>query len=202
VVEEYQMQEKEKQQLRILVVVAHPHDFTHCAGTCGIHTATGDSVTVVSVTDGVSTHNERLYDELLKPEKDRDTRIINQTVKEYAEVKAKEFGEVCALFGITDVRILPFPQPFRLQKTPEAVEMLQNIIYDVRPHVLITQRPYLSGPHRLVSGVANDHDETAFAILEAAGLAATPNYITRQKPQDARLKSGFRHLLYGRLFHA
>lgn len=178
------MQEKEKKQLRILVVVAHPHDFTHCAGTCGIHTTTGDSVTVVSVTNGVNTHNELLYDELLKPNKDRDARIINQTAQEYAEVKAMEFREVCALFGVSDVRILPFPQPFRLQNTPEAVEALQGIIYDVRPHVLITQRPYFSGPHRLASGMRNDHDETAFAVLEAVGMAATPDYATKQKPHS------------------
>ena len=50
--------------LRLLVVSAHPHDFTHCAGTCGIHTARGDSVTVVSVTSGAYTHNEELHDEL------------------------------------------------------------------------------------------------------------------------------------------
>ena len=35
--------------LRILVVIAHPHDFTHSAGTCGVHTARGDSVTAVCV---------------------------------------------------------------------------------------------------------------------------------------------------------
>jgi hypothetical protein len=34
--------------MRILVVKAHPHDFTHCAGTLGIHAARGDAVTVVS----------------------------------------------------------------------------------------------------------------------------------------------------------
>ena len=32
--------------LRFLVVKAHPHDFTHCAGTVGTHTARGDSATL------------------------------------------------------------------------------------------------------------------------------------------------------------
>jgi hypothetical protein len=27
----------ERRSLRILVVVAHPHDFVHCSSTCGIH---------------------------------------------------------------------------------------------------------------------------------------------------------------------
>ena len=173
---------QEQQSLRILVVKAHPHDFTHCSGTCGVHTARGDSVTVVSVTDGVNTHNERLHDELMKPEKERDATIINQTPEEYAEVKAKELYQVCALFGVTDVRFLGYPQPFRVDKTPEVVEMLRDIIYDVHPHVLITQRPYFSGPHGMGSAARDDHTETAIAVHEATGLAATPDYIRRQTP--------------------
>jgi LmbE family N-acetylglucosaminyl deacetylase len=168
--------------LHILVIVAHPHDFTHCAGTCGIHTSRGDSVTVVSATDGASTHNERLHDELLKPEHERDLRIIDQSAQEYAAVKAEEIHKVCALFGVMDVRILPFPQPLRLQRTPEAVETLRDIIYDVRPHVLIAHRPYLSGRHGMASGAQDDHSETAFATLEARNLAATPDYRTKQRP--------------------
>lgn len=168
--------------LRILVIVAHPHDFTHCAGTCGIHTSRGDSVTVVSMTDGVSTHNERLYDELLKPEHERDLRIVNQSAQEYATVKAEEMRKACALFGMTDVRVLSFPQPLHLQRTPEAVETLRDIIYDVRPHVLIAHRPYLSGHHGMASGAQDDHKETAFITLEARQLAATPDYRTKQRP--------------------
>ena len=64
--------------LQILAVVTHPHDFIHCAATCGIHTQRGDAVTVVSVTDGAGAHNERLYDELRKPQNDRDPAIVNQ----------------------------------------------------------------------------------------------------------------------------
>ena len=53
--------------LRFLVVMAHPHDFMHVAGTCGIHSKMGDSITWVSMTSGRMTHNERLSDELQKP---------------------------------------------------------------------------------------------------------------------------------------
>ena len=38
------------ERFRILVVKAHPHDFTHIAGTLGAHTALGDTVTVVVAT--------------------------------------------------------------------------------------------------------------------------------------------------------
>ena len=34
--------------LKFLCVVAHPHDFTHCAGTMGIHHANGDECVVSS----------------------------------------------------------------------------------------------------------------------------------------------------------
>ena len=113
--------------LRILVVVAHPHDFTHCAATCGIHAARGDSVTVVTVTSGARTHNERLHDELLKPEAERDPSVLDQRPEEYARIKAGEVRRVCALFGVTDVRILQWPQPFRLESSPGAVDELRQV---------------------------------------------------------------------------
>ncbi len=45
-----------REPLRLMVVVAHPHDFTHCAGTCGIHRSLGDAVTVVTLTNGATKH--------------------------------------------------------------------------------------------------------------------------------------------------
>ena len=91
--------------LKFLCVVAHPHDFTHCAGTMGIHHANGDNCVVsssstllsspqgrgpllqaegplcwqvVSMTSGAATHNERLTEELMKPEGERDPSVLNQ----------------------------------------------------------------------------------------------------------------------------
>lgn len=161
------------QNLRILGVNAHPHDFTHYAGTLGIHTSLGDKVTVVSVTSGESTHNERLHDELMKPKEQRDPSIINQAAGDYASVKAEELRKACAVFGISDVRILGFPQPFRVAKYPESVDALRDVIQDVRPHVLITQSPFFRGPHGMASGTFDDHDDTAFVSLEARSRAAT-----------------------------
>ena len=74
------------QRLRILVVVAHPHDLTHGAGTCGIHASRGDAVTVVTMTNGSLTHNELLHDELMKPESERDQETLDQPVEEYSEM--------------------------------------------------------------------------------------------------------------------
>ena len=168
--------------LRFLVVVAHPHDFTHCAGTCGIHASGGDEVTVVSVTGGADTHNERLYDELRKPPEQRDLAIVNQTREQYTDEKAKEFGGICALFGVTDGRILGYQQPFRVARSPEVVETLRDIIYEIRPQVLITQRPHLDGRHQKVSASGNDHLEVAYAVMEARQLAAIPDYETMRAP--------------------
>ena len=168
--------------LRILVVVAHPHDFTHCAATCGIHAARGDSVTVVTVTSGARTHNERLHDELLKPEAERDPAVLAQKPEEYARVKADEVRDVCGLFGVTDVRILQWPQPFRLQSSPGVVDELRQIFYDVRPHVLITQKPYYDARQGMANMALDDHGETAIAVLEAKGLAAMPDHETRERP--------------------
>ena len=172
----------ESEALRILVVKAHPHDFTHSAGTCAIHNARGDSVTVVSVTGGAKTHNEQLYDELIKPESEQDRSIVDQPIEEYGSTKVHELKKVCALFGVTDVRVLNFGQPFRVDQAPEAVEQLREIFYEVRPHVLITQSPYLRGPHGLSSGVRDDHTETAAAVMEAKLLASIPDPETKRTP--------------------
>ena len=171
-----------EQHLRILVVTAHPHDFTHCAGTLGVHTSLGDSVTVVAVAPGVYTHNERLYDELMKPLEERDASIVDQSLEAYAAMKEDELRRAGAIFGITDVRILDFPEPFRLDSYPESVERLRDIILETRPHMLITQSPYLTGPHRMTSGARDDHLETGFAVLEARTLAATPSYNSQTRP--------------------
>ena len=166
--------------LRLLVVSAHPHDFTHCAGTCGIHTARGDSVTVVSVTSGAYTHNEELHDELMKPEAERDPAIINRTPEHYAAGKAVELQAACAVFGITDVRILGFPQPFRLEHYPESIEALRDVILDVRPHVLITTSPSSDGQRVVISGMRDDHTESVRALMDARTLASA--YVRDTRP--------------------
>ena len=57
--------------LRLLTVTAHPHDVTYTLGTSANHIERGDSATVVSLSDGVSTHDEELEDEMRKPANER-----------------------------------------------------------------------------------------------------------------------------------
>ena len=165
------------EQLRFLVVKAHPHDFTHGAATLGIHRSLGDSVTLVVATSGAYTHNERLAAELKKPKEERDPAIINEPSDKYAAQKSEELRKAAAIFDVTDIRILPGPQPFRADENPEVVQQMAEIIQEVRPNVLITQSPYLqgSGPHGLISGNKDDdHIQTAFAIQRAQYLASSP----------------------------
>jgi len=168
--------------LRILAVNAHPHDFTHYAGTLGMHASRGDEVTIVSITSGANTHNEALRDELLKPPEERDPKIMNQTLEEYSEIKAVEMRKACGLFGISDVRILDFPQPFVMQSNPESIDALRDIIHEVRPDVMITQSPYLDGPNGRVSGEHDDHLETAYVSLEARAAAIRVTFGSTEPP--------------------
>jgi len=160
--------------LNILSINAHPHDFTHMAGTLGIHKAKGDNVTVVSLTPGTNVHNEKKHDELMKPESERDMDIINQPDDEIKKIKIEELEKACAVFDIDDVRVLDYPQPFRLSEFPEAIKSLADIILDTRPHVLIMQSPFPRAHHGRPGVSADDHIETALATIEAKALAGVP----------------------------
>jgi LmbE family N-acetylglucosaminyl deacetylase len=163
--------------LNILGVNAHPHDFTHYAGTLGIHVADGDTVTVVSMTSGATTHNQALDEEMAKPLEERDRQLIDRIVEEYAGQKIEELRTACGVFGITDVRVLPFSdKTFTREKYPDAIDALREIIQDVRPHIMITQNAYLAGRRGHRQGARDDHSETGFASIEARQAAGHPGH--------------------------
>ena len=163
--------------LRILSVNAHPHDFTHHAGTLGVHVADGDTATVVAMTGGASTHNQRLAEQMAKPLADRNQELIEEINRSYVDQKAGELRTACGIFGISDVRILPYSDKlFTLEKNPGAVDALRDIILEVRPHIMITQSPYLSGRRGHKLGARDDHSETGFASIEARMVAGIARY--------------------------
>jgi len=163
--------------LRFMVIMAHPHDFTHVAGTCGIHSKMGDSITWISMTSGRMTHNERLADELQKPVEKQDKSIVEQTAESYAAEKASELNQVSAEFGVTDVKILEFTdKPFVVERQPKSIEVIRESILNIRPHIILTQSPFINGPHGLISATNNDHTETGVAVMEAKLLAQLPRY--------------------------
>lgn len=179
---------RQNEPLDILVVMAHPHDLTHCMGTCGIHAAEGDRVTMVSLTNGSTKHNEELYDELLKPEAERSPEILNLDPKDYVRIKEQELRRACGYFGLEDVRVYDFPEPFRLSKSPEAAERMRDLILESRPDILITQSPFLDGNlqsrHGMATGAPNDHTQAAFAVLEGVNLAHIPEAGTGRSPHE------------------
>jgi len=161
-------------QLKILATVAHPHDITHMCGTLAHHVADGDAVTAVSVTGGLHVHRQRLEDEMRKPPDERDLSVLQESDEEYEHQKASEFRQVCALFGITDARVLPFPDwPWEL--SDELVQTLTEIILEVRPDIILTHAPLVQFRHGWVSLLpADPHTDTGRAThlaMSYAGMA-------------------------------
>ena len=177
-----------RQPLSILVVVAHPHDFTHMAGTCGKHVDMGDSVTVVSVTGGSNIHNEPLELELRKPVAERNMDIINESAEVYAGRKKHEMHEAAALFGITDVRVLPYmDNPLEVTRALEGE--LADVVYEVRPHMLLTHDPYGVATRGHANMGQDDHRDVGIAMQRALAIAGTPkrHYAAEATPHRSYL---------------
>jgi LmbE family N-acetylglucosaminyl deacetylase len=167
--------------LAILAVVAHPHDITHMSGTLANHVERGDSVTAVAMTGGHRTHREKLYDELRKPPEERDMDIVLQSETAYGEQKSHEMVGVCALFGITDVRIMPFPDvPF--EASAEAIETLIEILYELRPHLVLTHAPMAKLRHSVGYLQHDDHTQTGMAVVNAMERATVPDAESNRAP--------------------
>jgi len=151
---------------RIMVEGAHLVDvFDSTGGTCAEHIAQGDSVTAVICTSGIHTHNERLVDELKKPEGQRDSQVIHEPPEAYAERKRQEAMSSLALFGVEDVVILPYDDGM-WNLNADMIKDLTEVILDRKPHVMLQQNPgdgaALRDDHALI-GVATHH-----AIVAAA----------------------------------
>lgn len=145
---------------RIMVVGAHPVDvFDNTGGTCAEHILRGDHVTIVVCTSGIHTHNERLLDELRKPEAERDPAILNEPSDDYAARKKAEAEQSLACFGITDVVVLPYDDG-RYELEPAMINDLTELILDRKPHVILQQNPddgaVIRDDHALI-GIATHH---------------------------------------------
>jgi len=176
----------DREKLRILAIVAHPHDFTHCAGTCGIHVKLGDDVTVVTLMSGEKMHNEKYYSEMMKPASERDPAVVNMTAEEYGKIKENEFRQAVSVFGVEDIRILHAPEPYRYFSAPEYSNIISDIILELRPDIIIMQSPYIDGNlvgrNNMSSIMLDDHSQTAVAVHEAIYLAEAPDYATKKVP--------------------
>lgn len=171
------------QHLRILTVTAHSHDITYTLGTSAHHIERGDSVTVVSLTDGVTTHDEELANEMRKPEDRRRTEVLERPRSEQARRKQEEMKRVCGLFGIDDVRVLGFADN-PITVTQETHRTMAEIFYEVRPHIVISHAPF-NYPYRNHSSVFNhDHLTTGQAVGQAIRTIAMPDPERKHTPHN------------------
>ena len=160
--------------LRLLVIVAHPHDLCHMGGTCAHHVERGDRVTVVAITGGQTTHDEELADELRKSPGQRDMTIVGRSPEEYAASKAREFVNVSELFGIADARILPFADN-PIEVTDAVVQALAEILYDVQPQMVLTHAPYTLPDRRSHYAWIDDHTAAGIAVQRALQKVNIPD---------------------------
>jgi LmbE family N-acetylglucosaminyl deacetylase len=135
------------------------------------------------MTAGAGIHNERLADEMSKPPEERDAAVVNQSQEEYVASKIEELRKAAAVFGITDIRSLDFPDaPFRLESNLEAVDRVRDVILEVRPHVMIADSPFLKGTHGLGSTMWDDHREAGKCAIEARQRAAAARFGDERAP--------------------
>lgn len=160
--------------LQLLVIAAHPHDVTWMLGTCGNHVERGDQVTVVCVTGGAGTHNEALADELRKPLEERDPEIVEAASTAYASQKRHELTKACSLFGITNVRVLPFGDK-PIVVTDEVRRSLADVLYETRPHIVLTELAHRIPGRGRISLAENDHLTVGTLVAEVLGMVGLPD---------------------------
>lgn len=160
---------------RLMVITAHPVDaFDNTGGTCAEHIQNGDHVTALICTSGINTHNEKLIDELRKPEAERDSAILSEPPEEYAARKKREAEVSLGCFGITDVVVLPYDD-HRYDVQPEMVADIEELICDRKPHVIMQQDPR--------EGVlTDDHAIIGAATSQAIAAAGTAKYGSSRTP--------------------
>lgn len=154
--------------MKILVIAGHPADmFDHCGGTLLHHIDAGDSVTCISITQGLRVHDEVIHD-LLRNGADKYTdEEIAAICSERQRVKYSEALAACALFGIDDVRFLDYDDEI-LTVTPEMISKLADVIRKVHPDLVITHWPYqgtMFSNHHAVTGQL-----TMAALTAASGV--------------------------------
>ena len=163
-------------QARLMVITAHPVDaFDNTGGTCAEHIQNGDQVTALICTSGVNIHNEKLIDELRKPEAERDPAIVSEPPEEYAARKKREAEVSLGCFGITDVVVLPYDDG-RYDVQAAMVADIEELICDRKPHIILQQDP------RDSHSTFDDHAIVGVATSQAISRAGTPKYGSTRTP--------------------
>ena len=150
--------------LRIMVIAGHPADmFDHCGGTLCHHIRRGDSVTCLSLTQGLRIHDEVIYD-LFRKENNFSEEEKAAIIAERQRIKYAEVIKACNMFGIEDIRFMDYDDEV-LTVNAEMVSKLAVIIRQVRPDIVITHWPYqgnMFSNHHAITG------QLALAAITAA----------------------------------
>ena len=121
--------------MRILVVTAHPHYAgTYTPGTILNHVNRGDEVYVVSLT-----HGELMTDRF--------------TPQELKKINIKEAEASAQILGVTDPRILDFPDA-GLRLNDDLLIAVNDVIRQTKPDTILTHWPQDSHPDLRVTGQA------------------------------------------------
>lgn len=157
--------------MKILVVAGHPADmFDHCGGTLYHHIQQGDSVTCVTLTQGLRVHDEVIFDMYRNKTSPISDEEMERVCQERQEVKYKEVLDACKLFGIEDIRFLSYDDEILLPSNAEMVSKLAAVIREVHPDILITHWPFQGG------GISNHHAVTGQLTEYAITAASTINF--------------------------
>ena len=152
--------------MKILVIAGHPADmFDHCGGTLLHHIEQGDSVTCISITQGLRIHDEVVSDLFRHNIGKYSSEEIAEIVAERQKVKYAEVIAACNVFGIEDVRFLDYDDEI-LTVNADMISKLAVVIREVQPNLVITHWPYQLDQfsnHHAVTG------QLALAAITAAG---------------------------------
>lgn len=145
---------------KIMVIAAHPQDpFERAGGAAAKHLANGDEVMFVSLTTGVVTHAFGVF-----PATGEDKL---ENVEEVKEAKRAEFEEAATVLGLTDWRVLDFPESPMLLGMEEYI-VLVDLIREFRPDAVLCHHPVEVG--------RQDHMDTGRYALAAVDYARADGF--------------------------
>ncbi len=141
-----------KDNIRLMIIGAHPDDCEACAGIALKMKARGHSVKFLSATDGQSGHHEKMGGTL-------------------AQCRWKEAQKVAELAGV-EYEFLPNKDGFLTTSLEERYKMI-TAIREWAPDVIITHRPNDYHP---------DHRNTSILVEDSSFLVQVPNVCPMTAP--------------------
>lgn len=159
---DYELNPRERQPMRILVIGAHPADAFDCAGgTCLHHVAMGDTVKSFILTGEARVHDEVISEQMKDGRPIPDKETLEELMRERIQNKQREVIEACAIMGIHDVRFSTLDDS-QLIVTKELIIEISTLIRDVRPHIIIPHYPFDN------AGVGDQRSTTGKAVIHGA----------------------------------